>query len=60
MVLVKVAPLGSDAVNVFDSVNVLDSVNVFDSVGVNVSVGIGMHPSIVVPLEKLKFPNDSL
>ena len=48
-VLVKEAPLGSDAVNVLEYV--------FDYV--NVSVG-GRHSSIVVPLEVFKSPNVSL
>ena len=64
--LVKDAPLRSDAVNVLVFVNILDFVNVFDfanefdSAGIfdcanvfdsmNVSVG-GRHSPIVVPLE---------
>ena len=55
-VLVKIAPLQSDSMNVFDSVNVLDFENVLDSVNVldcmNVSIG-GKHFSIVVPLATL-------
>ena len=66
-VLVKVAPLPSEAVNALDFVNVLDSVNVFENVfdfvnvleNVKVSV-MGRYSSIVVPLETFKFPNVSL
>ena len=62
-VLMKVAPLRSDSVNVLEAVNifenVFDLVNVFDSVGVNVSVAIGRHPSIVVPMKTFNVPNVS-